>query len=86
MILQPNIKYTGGAYWDFIDHKVPLTDKALVEAGELCGFKMNKNIPRFLPYTTKSAIPQSPIFVFLYLKLPIAWYFLGKQSFLVMEK
>ena len=25
MILQPNIRYVGGAYWDFIDHKVPLT-------------------------------------------------------------
>jgi SAM-dependent methyltransferase len=86
LILQPNIKYTGGAYWDFIDHKIPLTDKALIEAGELCGFTIKKNIPRFLPYTTKSSIPQSPIFVFLYLKLPVAWYFLGKQSFLVMEK
>jgi hypothetical protein len=86
LILQPNIKYTKGAYWDFIDHKVPLTDKALIEAGELCGFKIVKNIPRFLPYTTKSAIPQNPLFVLLYLKIPVAWHFLGSQSFLVMEK
>lgn len=86
LILQPNIKYAKGAYWDFIDHKVPLTDKALIEAGELCGFKVVKNIPRFLPYTTKSAIPQNPFLVFLYLKMPFAWRFLGSQSFLVMEK
>ena len=86
LILQPNIKYTKGAYWDFIDHKIPLTEKSLIEAGELCGFAIKKTIPRFLPYTTKSSMPQNPLFVFLYLKIPLAWYFLGKQSFLVMEK
>jgi len=86
LILQPNIKFTGGAYWDFIDHKVPLTDKSLIEAGKLAGFSIIKNIPRFLPYTTKSSIPQNPLFVFLYLKLPFVWLFMGKQSFIVMVK
>jgi len=86
LILQPNIKFTGGAYWDFIDHKLPLTDKSLIEAGELAGFTITENIPRFLPYTTKSSIPQNALFVFLYLKLPFVWFFMGKQSFLVMEK
>ena len=23
IVLQPNIKLVGGAYWDFIDHRVP---------------------------------------------------------------
>lgn len=32
MILQPNIKYVGGKYWDFIDHKTPLTEQSLTEA------------------------------------------------------
>ena len=35
MVLQPNIRLTGPAYWDFIDHKVALTEKSLVEAAEL---------------------------------------------------
>jgi len=86
LILQPNIKYTKETYWDFIDHKIPITDKSLIEAGELCGFKTIKNIPRFLPYTTKSSVPQNNIFVLLYLKFPPIWYFMGKQSFLVLEK
>jgi len=86
LILQPNIKYTKEAYWDFIDHKIPLTDKSLIEAAQLCGFKIIKNIPRFLPYTTKSSIPKNNFFVFLYLKFPFVWYFMGKQSFLVLEK
>jgi SAM-dependent methyltransferase len=86
LILQPNIKFIGGAYWDFIDHKVPLTDKSLIEAGKLVGFTINKNILRFLPYSTKSFLPLNPFLVFLYLKMPFVWLFMGKQSFLVMEK
>jgi hypothetical protein len=87
LILQPNIKYTGGAYWDFIDHKVALTEQSLIEAGELCGLKVNNCLRRFLPYTTKSNIPQHPFFVWLYLKLlPLSGFFMGQQTFLVLEK
>jgi SAM-dependent methyltransferase len=86
IILQPNIRYVKGAYWDFIDHKVPLTEKSLMEAGALCGFKTAFCVKRFLPYTTQSAIPQHPLLVLFYLKLPIVWLVLGKQSFLVLEK
>jgi len=87
LILQPNIKYVKGAYWDFIDHKVALTDKSLIEAAVMCNLKLRVNYPRFLPYTTKSKFPQYPWFVWLYLKLmPISGFFLGQQSFLVFEK
>lgn len=87
LILQPNIKYTKGAYWDFIDHKVPLTDKALIEAGKMCGLKTILNIPRFLPYTTKSHVPQHPFLIWLYLKfMPVSGWVMGQQSFLIMEK
>ncbi len=27
LVLQPNIRYVGGAYWDFLDHHLPLTDR-----------------------------------------------------------
>jgi hypothetical protein len=42
-------------------------------------------IERFLPYTAKSRLPQSVGLVKAYLKLPLAWRLLGKQSFLVAE-
>lgn len=32
LILQPNIRYAGGKYWDFFDHHLPLTERSLVEA------------------------------------------------------
>jgi 2-polyprenyl-3-methyl-5-hydroxy-6-metoxy-1,4-benzoquinol methylase len=86
MILQPNIKLTGGAYWDFIDHKVPLTDLSLEEAAKICGLKLKYKIVRFLPYTTQSKIPKHPALVWLYLKIPFVWHFLGQQSFLIFEK
>ena len=87
LILQPNIRYTKEAYWDFIDHKIALTDLSLIEAAEMCGFKLVKNIPKFLPYTTKSRLPQRPFMVYLYLKLmPLSGWFFGQQSFLMFEK
>lgn len=86
LILQPNIRYVGGAYWDFFDHHLPLTERSLVEALELVGLKPVEVRPRFLPFTTKSALPQHPFLVWLYLKVPIAHRFLGQQSWIVAVK
>jgi len=83
LILQPNIRYVGGKYWDFFDHHLPLTERALVEALELAGLKPIEVRARFLPFTTKSALPQHPLLVWLYLKLPIAHRLLGQQSWIV---
>lgn len=83
IILQPNIRLIGGAYWDFFDHYTPLTEKSLQEALEIVNFKILKNISYFLPYTTKSVLPQHPFLVSLYLKFPPIWRILGKQCLLV---
>jgi SAM-dependent methyltransferase len=86
IVLQPNIRLVGGRYWDFIDHRVPLTEKSLVEAAELTGFRPVDMITRFLPYTTKSRFPQTQRLLWLYLKMRPAWFVLGKQTLLVAEK
>jgi SAM-dependent methyltransferase len=83
LILQPNIRFVGGEYWDFFDHHTPLTDRSLVEALDITGFEVTRCIPRFLPYTTRSALPQHPMLVKLYLHVPLAWKILGKQAFVV---
>ena len=83
MVLQPNIRLTGPAYWDFIDHKVALTEKSLVEAAELAGFRTDVLIKRFLPYTTKGRLPVSPGLAAIYLRLPPAWRMFGKQTLYV---
>jgi SAM-dependent methyltransferase len=83
MVLQPNIRLTGQAYWDFIDHKVALTEKSLVEAAELAGFRTDELIKRFLPYTTKGRLPVSSGLARMYLRLSPAWLVFGKQTLYV---
>jgi SAM-dependent methyltransferase len=86
LILQPNIRLIGGSYWDFIDHQTALTDKSLAEAAVMAGFTTKQVIARFLPYTTKSRIPQHPMLVRAYLAFPPAWLLLGKQTLYLGEK
>ena len=81
--LGPNIRYLGGAYWDFWDHYLPLTELSLSEGLELQGFRVEKAVARFLPYRMTGRAAPLPL-VRLYLRLPFAWSFFGKQ-FLVIS-
>lgn len=86
IVMQPNIRLIGGGYWDFIDHKVPLTERSLEEAASTAGLRTHALITRFLPYTTKSRLPQHPVLVRAYLAFPPAWWLLGKQTLYVGER
>lgn len=81
----PNIRLLGGQYWDFWDHAIPITDRSLAELLVYLDFEIVNRYPRFLPYTTQSKYPKAPFFVKLYLRVPLAWRFLGKQ-FLVRAR
>jgi ubiquinone/menaquinone biosynthesis C-methylase UbiE len=85
LIMGPNIRYVSGAYWDFFDHHLPLSERSVEEALLMAGYQVETSLARFLPYSTKSRLPQAPWLVKLYLKTPIAWPFLGKQ-FLVVAR
>jgi len=86
LILQPNIRFVGGAYWDFLDHHLPLTDRTLIEACESLQFQILEVIPRFLPYTTRSRFPQAPWLVRAYLAVRPAWWLFGQQTWMVARK
>jgi SAM-dependent methyltransferase len=86
LILQPNIRLIGGSYWDFIDHQTALTEKSLAEAATMAGFRTKQVITRFMPYTTKSRLPQHPLLVRAYLAFPPAWRLMGKQTLYLGEK
>jgi len=86
LILQPNIKYCYKEYWDFFDHKIPLSDKSLEEVLRLTNFKVKLSISRFLPFTTKNRLPKNKFFIRIYLSLPILWKMFGKQAFILAEK
>jgi ubiquinone/menaquinone biosynthesis C-methylase UbiE len=84
--LGPNIKYVPGAYWDYWDHFIPITEESMAEALSLKGFKVVEKIDRFIPYTMSGEKKPPLIAVSLYLKLPFAWRFFGKQFLIVAEK
>lgn len=86
VIMGPNIRYLAAEYWDFYDHYLPLSHLSLEEGLVQAGYDVPLIVPRFLPYTTRSALPQHPMLIALYLKLPIAWRIFGKQFLLVGQK
>ena len=86
LVLQPNIRFAYRVYWDFFDHQLPFSDRTMVEALEIAGFRVVEVRPRFLPYTTKGAFPSWPVLVKLYLRMPILHRLLGKQMFLVAAR
>jgi SAM-dependent methyltransferase len=83
LILQPNLAYLHGRFFDFLDHHLPLTHVSMAEALALSGFKIRRMVPRFLPFTTRTRLPQSPWLVRLYLLCPPAWRIMGKQMFIL---
>jgi SAM-dependent methyltransferase len=82
----PNIKCVPGAYWDFFDHFVPLTEASLSEAAVNTDFEIERSVERFLPYSMSHG-SEYPIWTLrLYLALPVVWRFFGKQFLVVAVK
>jgi SAM-dependent methyltransferase len=84
--LGPNIKYVSGAYWDFWDHFIPITELSLSELLKLKGFNIHLSIPRFLPYSMSAGKTPPLFFVKLYLRLSNLWPLLGKQFLVIGRK
>jgi ubiquinone/menaquinone biosynthesis C-methylase UbiE len=81
--MQPNILYEPGRYWDYYDHILPLSHRSAAEGFAKNGFEIEKIVPRFVPFTTKTKLPTHPLFVRLYLALPLVWNVMGGQFVLV---
>lgn len=86
IVLQPNIRLVGPRYWDFIDHRVALTERSLLEAAELAGLRTVDLITRFLPYSTKGRLPSDPRLVRAYLAFRPVWWLMGRQTLFVGER
>ncbi len=84
--LGPNIRHLPGAYWDFWDHYLPLTERSLAEGLGNRGFEIEVSHARFLPYTMVNAPQYPPIFLRLYLAVPLLWRFFGGQFLVVARK
>lgn len=86
ILVSPNIACVRWEFWNFFDHALPLSPQGFCEALAASGFKIKKVVPRFLPYTTKTRLPQSSRLLRFYLKFPLCWRLFGKQMLIVAEK
>lgn len=84
--LGPNIRYVQGAYWDFWDHFLCLTEMSLGEGLENNGYRVVDSHARFLPYSMVNAPRYPAALIRLYLALPFLWPLFGKQFLVVAEK
>jgi ubiquinone/menaquinone biosynthesis C-methylase UbiE len=83
LVIQPNVRYLFHKYWDFFDHRIPLSDKSMREALSTVGFRIERCQAKFLPYSFDSRLPTASFLVRWYLRLSVAQRLLGKQMFLV---
>lgn len=84
--LGPNIKYVPGAYWDFWDHNIPLTELSCAEMLKMSNFNIELCMPRFLPYSMSTGAKPPLFLIKLYLKLPFLWPLFGKQFIVIGRK
>ena len=84
--LGPNIRFLPDLYWDFWDHYLPLSDRSLAEGMALCGFEIERCVPRFLPYSMSQGFTPPVSMVSAYLRFPVLWPLLGKQFLVIGRK
>ena len=82
-IMGPNFRYCAKEYFDFADHTLIFTHRAIAEHLYAAGFVPERIEPRFLPYSFTSGLPPSERLTRLYLRSPIAWRALGKQFLII---
>lgn len=86
ILMGPNIKCVPGAYWDFWDHLIPITELSLSELLKIKGFEIQSCISRFLPYSMSTGSTPPLFLVKWYLKLPKIWPLFGKQFLVIGRK
>lgn len=85
-VMGPNFRYCAREYFDFADHTLALTHVAVEEHLVSAGFEIERVIPRFIPYSFRSRLPQAPWLVRTYLRVPLLWRMLGKQFLVIARK
>ncbi len=83
LAMQPNLRCEPGKYWDYYDHVLPLTHLSCREAFVKAGFEVTRVVDRFIPFSTDSNLPQHPLLVKAYLRIPLLWRFFGGQFVII---
>ena len=88
IVLQPNIRFVGGAYWDFLDHKVAAHGpQPGARRPRSSGFQVERMIPRFLPVHHQEPAAAAPAgWCAPTSASPPAWRLMGKQALMVARR
>jgi SAM-dependent methyltransferase len=88
VLMGPNIRLVPGAYWDFYDHHVPLSDRSVCELLGAIGFEVRMCRGRFVPYTVlRWPLPTWKWLVRAYLAcMPLSSAIFGQQFLIVATK
>lgn len=81
----PNIRYLPGKYWVFWDHHIPISAESICEVLRLKGFRIERCVPKFLPYTMWKGPTYPSWLIRIFLHVPIIWFLFAKQ-FLVFAR
>jgi SAM-dependent methyltransferase len=82
----PNVRLVPGAYWDFFDHNVALTDRSMREILTKCGFEVEVCLDRFLPYSMSQGRTYPLWMLRAYLVTPSLWRLFGRQFLVIARK
>lgn len=83
----PNVRLMPGAYWDYYDHHLALSERSLAELLAMLGFEIEQAEARFLPATVKTRLPRWEWLVEAYLALrPVSSILLGRQFLVIARK
>ncbi|MEJ7764183.1 MAG: class I SAM-dependent methyltransferase [Acidimicrobiales bacterium] len=85
-VLGPNFRYCASQYFDCADHIVPLSHVSVAEHLHAAGYEVGRIVPRFLPFSFRSALPPSSRLTAAYLRLTPAWRLLGKQLLVLARR
>lgn len=83
-VIQPNFKYAYRDYFDDYTHLQVFTHISLQDLLQVSGFRVERNVPRFLPFSIKSRLPKWPWLLRLYLASP--WHPFAAQMYVVSRK
>ena len=84
LIVQPNFKYTYRDYFDDYTHVQIFTHVSLMDFLAANGFRAQRVIARFLPFSLKTSGPKWPWLLRLYLSLP--WRPFAGQMYIAATK
>ena len=86
IVLTPNIRLEPRRYWDYYDHHIALSERSIQEALVKAGFGVERTISRFLPWSSESRVPFGSALLWIYIRMPIFWKLIGKQSLIIGAK